>query len=183
MDISDAEAVRAALAGDPSAFALLVERHMRVTRAVAYAVLGNQADADDVTQDAFLLAFQRLAECRTPMRFRSWLLRIARNRAYNVADFLRVRRHERLVESMVDNHAVDPALHAERKQAADALERAIATLKPLQREIMLLHDMEAMTHAEIARIVGTSELMCRKHLMQARRQLRTQLHRHRLRDE
>jgi RNA polymerase sigma-70 factor (ECF subfamily) len=180
LDISDAEAVRATLAGDQSAFAVLVERHLRVTRAVAFAVLGNRADAEDVTQDAFLLAYRQLADCRAPDRFRSWLLRIARNRAYNVADLIRVRRHELLVDTIADARLLaDPALNAERQQTRAALLQAVAMLKPIQREVVMLHDMEGLSHAEIARVLGTSELMCRKHLMLARRQLRVSLQRHR----
>jgi len=180
LDISDAEAVRATLAGNQAAFALLVERHLRVTRAVAYAVLGNRADAEDVTQDAFLLAYRQLADCRAPARFRSWLLRIARNRAYNVADLLRVRRAERLSDALEDwRVAADPELHTARREARAALLQALAELRPVQREIVLLHDVEGLSHAEIARIVGTSELMCRKHLMQARRRLRVLLQHHR----
>lgn len=183
-ELTDAEAVRATLAGDQSAFALLVDRYLRVTHAVAYAVLGNRADAEDVAQDAFLLAYHRLAQCRAPQHFRSWLLRIARNRAYNVADMIRVRRHEQLADRFEDTNAhANPAAYAEQQQTRAALLQAVASLKPVQREVVLLHDLEGIAHAEIARVLGTSELMCRKHLMQARRRLRILLDQHRDPDE
>jgi RNA polymerase sigma-70 factor (ECF subfamily) len=180
MDLADAEAVRRTLAGEQNAFSVLVLRYIGPAHSVAYGVLGDELDAEDVVQDAFLIAFQRLSECRQPARFRSWLLRIVRNRAYNVADYRRLRRHEELSDVGAPLATEpDPATAAANRELREALTAALQRLRRVECEVLLLHDLEHLTHAEIATILGTSELMCRKHLMNARRRLREGLAGHR----
>jgi RNA polymerase sigma-70 factor (ECF subfamily) len=69
--------------GDSRAFDQLVRRHLRTAHAVARSKLDNPADADDVVQDAFIKALQRIDGCRNPEGFRGWLLVIVRNTAHN----------------------------------------------------------------------------------------------------
>ncbi|HIJ66189.1 MAG TPA: sigma-70 family RNA polymerase sigma factor, partial [Candidatus Hydrogenedentes bacterium] len=75
----DARIVRRVLSGQSPAFEALVERYMPAVRAAAMARLGNDADADDVVQEAFLKAYQALDSLRDPGKFGAWLLSIARN--------------------------------------------------------------------------------------------------------
>ena len=168
-----------ALAGDSGAFTVLVHRYTAVAHAVAMGVVGSEADADDVVQDAFLLAYRELRGVRDPAKFRVWLLRIVRNRAYNVMEFQRVRRHEVLSGYEAGSEEDDPSRLAEQSDARAAIVKALETLKPVQREVLWLHDVEGFPHAEIAELLGTSELMSRKHLMNARRALKPQLHQYR----
>lgn len=168
-----------ALAGDSGAFTVLVHRYAAVAHAVAMGVLGSEADAEDVVQDAFLLTYRELRSVRDPASFRAWLLRIVRNRAYNVLEFKRVRRHEVLSGYEPASDDDDPSSLAERSDARAAIMRAMDTLKPVLREVLWLHDVEGFAHAEIAELLRTSELMSRKHLMNARRALKVQLHQHR----
>src|SRR6185503_3402591 len=79
----NAQLVRQARAGDAAAFEELVRRHLRAAYAVALAVTGSDADAEDVVQDSFIVALQRLEDCRDPRRFSAWVLRIVRNRSLN----------------------------------------------------------------------------------------------------
>jgi RNA polymerase sigma-70 factor (ECF subfamily) len=174
--LEDADAVARTLAGDASAFALLVHRYTPTAHAVAYAVVQSDADADDVVQDAFLIAFRKLHTASEPQQFRAWFLRIVRNRAYNVMDFHRVRRHDELSGGEAASVESDPQSRAERSDTRAAIARALAKLKPVLREVFLLHDAEGFQHAEIAELLGVSELMSRKHLMNARRLLRGVLH-------
>ena len=83
MDETDAALVARMRRGDRRAMGTLLERYLRPSRAVALAVTGNEADADDVCQDAFVAAVERIEDCRDPSRFGSWLLQIVRNRARN----------------------------------------------------------------------------------------------------
>ena len=158
---------------------MLIHRHVAIAHAVARAVVDSDTDADDVVQDAFLLAYKELRSARDPSKFRAWLLRIVRNRAYNVIEFHRVRRHEVLSGYEPASDREDPAFLAERSDARAAILTAMAKLKPVLREILWLHDIEGFSHAEIAELLRTSELMSRKHLMNARHLLRTQLHHYR----
>ena len=85
----DAVLVARARRGEPAAFEALVRRHYRAAFAVALAVLGNRMDAEDVCQDAFVVAAERLDECRQPEKFAAWLLQVVRNRARNYVDYRR----------------------------------------------------------------------------------------------
>ena len=78
---ADAELVKAALKGQRQAFAELVKRYERAVRAVAMNVLADSHAAEDVAQDCFVIAYQKLSELRKPEAFGYWLLKIARREA------------------------------------------------------------------------------------------------------
>src|SRR5262249_51168825 len=99
MSIEDDSALVArARLGDGSAFTALVRRHLRAAIAVGLAVLHNSAEAEDLAQEAFVIAWQSLATCRDPARFVSWLFSIVRNRGLNRLQQQRVRAEKDVVE-------------------------------------------------------------------------------------
>jgi RNA polymerase sigma-70 factor (ECF subfamily) len=163
-----AELVIRAKGGETSAFDELARRHLRSAYAVALAVLGRPADADDVAQDAFISALERIDDCRDPARFSGWLIRIVRNRALNALEKRKVRDADEL-----DDHGgvVELGDAGLRRQLLAALH----TLSSIQREIVLLHDLDGWSHAELAEALGLSETNCRQHLFTARRALRAEL--------
>ena len=177
---ADADAVRRALAGDTAAFTELVHRHTTAAYGVARSVVESDADAEDVVQDAFLLAYRELHTARDATKFRAWFLRIVRNRAFNVVEFRRVRRHETLSGYEPAPAGGDPLALAERNEQLDAILAAAAKLKPLHREVFWLHDVEGFSHDEIADLLHTSAGMSRRHLMNARRHLQIELRSHRI---
>ena len=166
-----ADLVRRARDGDGEAFAGLVRRYLRAARAVALAELGEPSDAEDACQDAFVTALERLEECRRPERFGGWLMQIVRNRARN----LRRSRHVRATASLDEIASAVPGPSAERAELRDRLERALAELPAVQREIVLLHDLEGLRHAEIADALGMTEGASRVSLHRARTALRAAL--------
>lgn len=175
---SDSRLVERARAGDARAFGELVRRHLKTAHAVALGVLGNPADAEDVCQDAFLVALERLEECREPPRFVAWLLRMVRNRALNALESRALRQGEPLdqvAEAASAAKGDDPGREAERSELRDRLLTALAGLPPAQREVVLLHDLEGWRHREIADLLGTSEGATRVRLHEARRTLRARL--------
>jgi RNA polymerase sigma-70 factor (ECF subfamily) len=173
---SDSRLVERARAGDARAFEELVRRHLKAAHAVALGVLGNPADAEDVCQDAFLTALERLEECRDPSRFAAWLLRIVRNRALNARESRALRQGEPLDEQAAGVAGdADPGREAERSELRDRLLAALAGLPPAQREVVLLHDLEGWRHREIAELLGTTEGATRVRLHEARRSLRARL--------
>jgi RNA polymerase sigma-70 factor, ECF subfamily len=176
----DADAVRRALDGDATAFAALVHRHAAIAFSVARAVVESDADAEDVVQDAFLRIHGELRACRDPSKFRAWLLTIVRNRAYNVVEFRRVRRHEALSGEEPTPAGDDPESLVERDDQRTAILAAVAKLTPTRREVFWLHDVEGFDHEEIAGLLRISPGMSRKHLMNARRHLQRELHHHRI---
>ena len=163
------ELVTRAKRGDASAFDQLVRRHLRAAYAVALAVLGRPADADDVAQDAFISALERIDDCREPARFSGWLIKIVRNRALNALAKRRLRDADELTNE--GSFSTTPNDVALRRQ----LLAALATLTEVQREIVLLHDLDGWSHSELADALGLSEVNCRQHLFTARRALRAEL--------
>ena len=146
-----------------------MRRHLRAAYAVALAVLGRPADAEDVAQEAFIAALERIDDCREPARFSGWLIQIVRNRARNALERRRLR----------DSAAAVPDTAAPSDEA-DVVVRAhllgaLASLTPVQREIVLLHDLDGWTHSELAEALGLTEVNCRQHLFTARRALRAEL--------
>jgi RNA polymerase sigma-70 factor (ECF subfamily) len=172
--MGDEELVNRVLAGETAAYADLVCRHRRAALARALAVVGEPADADDVAQDAFVQAYDQLATCRNRARFGAWLLTIVHRRALNHLRTVRRRRAVPLDDALPapnDAHLV----RAERDDLRRRLLDALATLPAVQREVVLLADVEHRSHAEIAATTGLSVTMSRRHLSDARRRLRALL--------
>ncbi len=167
----DATLVDRARRGHPDAFAALVRRHFKKAYTVALALLSNGMDAEDVCQDAFLKALERLDDCREPDKFASWLLQIVRNRAHNFRDYRRVRAAVSIELTGVagPEDASDEAVQADLRTR---LERALGRLSDMQRQVVLLHDLEGLKHREIAERIEISEGMSRQHLFNARKTLR-----------
>lgn len=172
---TDSRLVARTLAGDAGAFEELVRRHLRSANAVALGVLGNPADAEDVCQEAFLTALERLEECRDPERFAAWLLRIVRNRALNSRESRALRQGEPLESVAEAAGGGNPERDVEKSELRERLLAALSGLTPAQREVVLLHDLEGWKHREIADLLGISEEASRVRLLQARRKLRTRL--------
>lgn len=175
MPDADARLLQRAREGDAAAFEQLVRGHLRTVYAVALAVLGDPADAEDAAQDAMLRALERLDQCRDPAKFVPWLLQIARNRARNL-------RRARTLRSMLPLFGAEeqpardrPDRDAERAELRDRLLAGLATLTPVQREVVLLHDLEGWKHREIAEVLELAEGTIRYHLSTARKRLRSQL--------
>ena len=171
MEESDAALVARVRAGDARAADWLLERYFRACRAVALAVTGNEADADDACQEGFVQAIERIDDCRHPSRFGGWLLQIVRNRARNL-----VRRHAVRAAEPLELHEVAGAGSAEaeveRNELRTLLLTALAELPEAQREVVLLHDLEGWTHEEIAGRLELPAGTVRSHLHHARRRLR-----------
>lgn len=171
MEETDADLVALVRLGDRRAADLLLRRYLRSCRAVALAVTGSEADADDACQDAFVAAMERIDGCRDPSRFGAWLLRIVRNRARNLLRREKVRRTEPLEETAAAA-ASSAAAALELGELRERLRAALATLPDVQREIVLLYDLEGWKHEEIAELLELPRGTVRSHLHHARRRLR-----------
>lgn len=157
--------------GEPRAFETIVRRHLRSAYVVALAVLRRPTDAEDVAQEALIMALERIDTLREARHFRSWLLQIVRNQALN----WRSRRRLRDVSEQAPGELAYDACPPDALAFRFRLLEAMAVLGSSEREVVLLHDMEGWTHAEIAEALDISVVMSRQHLFQARRKLRTHL--------
>jgi RNA polymerase sigma-70 factor, ECF subfamily len=174
MSATNAELVELARNGDSTAFEALVRRHFRAAFGVALGVLGEPAEAEDATQDAFVTALERLDDC-DPVRFTAWFLRIVRNQAISALRRRSVRIAAPLEVANNTASGSDPALETARSRLRERLTAAIGRLPERQREVLLLHDLEGYRHREIAELLGMPEGTVRYTLFQARRAARALL--------
>ena len=173
---SDAELVAAARAGDARAFGALVARHQQAACAVACAASGDPASAEDLAQEAFVVAWRRLGALSEPDRFGPWLCGIVRNVAR--AARRHQRRHAPAATAAPERLGQIPAeapTPLEEAAAREALGRAWAALGRLprrHRESLVLYCRLGESHAQVAAALGVSEEAVRQRLSRARRQLR-----------
>ncbi len=172
--MDDAALVARARAGDSEAFESLVRRHYRAAWAVALAVTGSRADAEDVCQDAWVRALAKLDSLREPELFARWLLQVVRNTAHNRRVYMK-RRATTQLDDLPAAAQADPRYDPETLDLGARLEDALAQLTETQREVVLLHDLEGWEHRAIALALGLTETNSRQHLFQARKRLRARL--------
>jgi len=163
--------VHRARRGEANAFSELVRAYLRPAYAIALSVVGRPADAEDIAQEAFLKAFQSLDTCREPEHFSAWLFQIVRNRARNFLDSRRLR------DVAPEGAKILEFVTAPSEAAGmrESLLSALADLDADKRAVVLLHDLENWTHAEIAESLDISEVHSRQHLFKARQMLRMKL--------
>src|SRR5216684_4596949 len=166
--------VARAVAGDRAAFGVLVERYAGVARRVAWAILGNAADADDAAQDAFLSALVKLDQYDPRRPFGPWLMRIVANAATDRRRRRAVRQAEALEPELAGGGS-RPDLDAERRALGERLRAALAQLPERRRLAVVLFDVEGYSHAEIADILSIPEGTARSEVFHARRTLRSLL--------
>ena len=168
---ADESLVRGAQAGDSQAFGVLVGRYMRAAYAVSLSVTGRHESAEDAAQEAFMVALERLDDCRTPDRFAGWLMTIVRNRARNLVR-REVLRDTDVVPETSAARGRTPEEDMEHTELLERLGSALRRLPEVQREIVLLHDLEGWRHREIAERLGIPSGTVRSHLHFARKSLR-----------
>jgi RNA polymerase sigma-70 factor (ECF subfamily) len=168
--VGDAYLVRRAQEGYVDAYEALVARHAPRAYRVALRLLGNSHDAEDVTQEALIAAWQALPRFRADASFATWLYRIVTTRALNA-----INRSRRTDSAPTDSELHDtgrgPADQVERAQTADAVTAAVAALPPPQQLALVLHEFEGLSYAQIAEITASTVPAVRSHLYRARRTL------------
>ena len=169
---ADTELVRRAAEGDTRAFEALYRRHAARVHGAVWRLSGmNTARAEELTQEAFVRAWQKLGSFRFESAFSTWLHRLAVNVA--LMD-LRSRDPEDTVEDEVLHAAMDPSTPFCAGERAD-LEQAVAKLPPRARAVLVLHDVEGWKHEEIGRELGMAVGSSKAQLHRARGLLRRML--------
>jgi uncharacterized protein len=165
MGVRDDELVTAALAGDPAAFAALVERNRARVEAVIERMVGEEAE--DLVQEALLRAYLGLSQLRDPARFGAWLCGIAVNLAK-----MRLRRRA-LERRLLAEPTFDGGF--EERELLELVRDAVDVLPSGQRDVVLMHYIDGLSCEEIAALLDSSPGAVRVRLHRARRQLREQL--------
>ncbi|GMV93660.1 MAG: hypothetical protein AMXMBFR82_34380 [Candidatus Hydrogenedentota bacterium] len=171
--VSDAEIVRRVLAGKRDEFGVLVERYLAVVQAVAYARTGNRADAQDVAQDTFLTAFEKLDTVRDVASIGAWLTTIARHRAVRL-----MQQRQRRVELQERNLPQEPEVHMpspEKAEIRELLRQEVLRLDEDYREVLMLHYFAGKKIREVAALLDISVDAAKKRLQRAREALSASL--------
>jgi RNA polymerase sigma-70 factor (ECF subfamily) len=180
--------VHAAQQGDISAFEQLIKRYDRNVFRIAQHITQNREDAEDVVQDAFLKAYQKLDQFQGNSKFYTWLVRIAVNEALMR---LRKRKTDKTVSMDEEVETDDGSLPREfadwspnpeqqfrQSELNDILARAIQGLPASFRTVFVLRDVEGLSTEETAETLGLSVPAVKSRLLRARLQLRERLSRH-----
>lgn len=173
-DAEETALVDRATRGDPAAFDALVRRHLPGALVAAERLLGDRADAEDLVQDAFLRALDRLPLLDPNRPFGPWFFTLLRNLGINQLRAKRVRHTE---PELLDAASPDalPDEEMERAEVRERFDAALAALTPRQREIVVLFEVEGWKGAEIAEHLGLTPENVRWHLHQAKKSLRVSL--------
>ena len=173
------------LAGDTQLYHELIRPYERSVYVMALSYVRNEADAEDIAQEAFLKAFHNLASFRAEAKFSTWLVSIALNEARS-----RLRREgsvrmESIDQTPEEGGHVSPAMlrdwrevpseALERKEVRQMLKRAVTGLPDIYREVFLLRDVEELNIAETATTLGISIASVKVRLHRARLMLQKQL--------
>jgi RNA polymerase sigma-70 factor (ECF subfamily) len=170
------ELVTRAQHGDQLAFDELVRRTHADTYTLAYRLCGNEEDARDVVQDAYLRAFKGLKRFRGDAQFTTWLYRITANCANTLMSKRHKHRHDELVDTVEDTDlARDPSAQADVMALRADLADALQELSPKLRAVVLLRDVYELPHEDIAAELGISETAAKVRLHRARLQLKERL--------
>jgi RNA polymerase sigma-70 factor, ECF subfamily len=179
----DEALVRAAQAGDLDAFNVLVQRHERPVFNVALRLLRDVGLAEDATQDAFIRAWQNIGTFQTGS-VRSWLYKIATNRAYDMLRASARRPAGSLEAEMVEIEPIwasggqgdeSPDAHALRRELSIYLERALTALPDDQRMVVMLVDVQGLDYHEVAETMGIALGTVKSRLSRARAKIRQAL--------
>jgi RNA polymerase sigma-70 factor, ECF subfamily len=162
------ELVRLAKKGDERGFAGLVRLHQRRAYIVARSIVMTHEDAEDAVQEGFLRAYQALDRFDPGQTFSAWLNRIVANAALDLARRKKVRNAEELTDSIPAAFR-DPA---ESRELRERLDAGLAQLSPRARAVIVMHDVEGFTHAEIGEMLGIPGGTARSDLHHARQKLR-----------
>lgn len=174
VEVDDTELVERVRRGDVEAFDLIVTRHMKRAYSVAYRLLGQREDAEDLVQDAFMAALEKIDTFQSGRSFAPWFYRILVNRGLNSRKSRSLRRMEVLPAEISDTRR-SPLKDTEQAELRARLTEVLAMLPPRQKSIVELFELEGFSSLEIAEVLGLSDGTVRWHLHQARAKLREAL--------
>lgn len=156
--------------GDERAFKGLAQRHVGLTIGLAYRLVGNRADAEEIAQEAMLRVWTQAPRWQPHAKFRTWLYRVVTNLAIDR------RRRKPMLGLEAAGDPIDPAPQAgeriESRQTAELVRKAVADLPDRQRAALVLTHYEELSNIEAADLLGTSVGGLESLLVRARRTLR-----------
>jgi RNA polymerase sigma-70 factor (ECF subfamily) len=185
-EYGEEDLIRQICAGQTELFCTLIAPYQRTVYAIAYSVVNNAADAEEVAQEAFLNALKSLANFRADSKFSTWLIQITLNEARARLRGNRAHLHHSLDGSsrgedsdFVPRDLADwreiPSEALARKELREKIEQALLTLRPIYREVLVLRDVEHFSVTETAEALGISKDLVKTRLLRARLKMREAL--------
>ena len=180
-DRSDAELVNQIRGGDPESYSTLVARYQGHVYGLAYSLVNNWADAQDIAQETFIRAYVNLDQLKDPARFAPWLRRVtfgvAMNwlRAYRPAFYQQIESQVDLEGLEVPDFAPGPQEVVERKELAEAVQRAIQSLPPKYRVPLTMFHLDGLSFQKVADFLDIPLGTAKSLLHRARGKLRVAL--------
>jgi RNA polymerase sigma-70 factor (ECF subfamily) len=174
-DPGEALLIERAQNGDAGAYDDLVARYLRRVVSIAWGIVRNAQDAEDLAQEAFVKAYQSIGRFRSDEPFGPWIFRIVTNLSLDVMKHRNRFPQETLGEERPAARRDSAELPARSNELAERIDAAIESLPGMQRVVARLHLVEELEHAEIAAITSLSEGTVRSHLSLARKKLREKL--------
>ena len=175
------EIIEKVVAGDTEAFEALVLEHQNKVYSLALRMVGNEEDARDMAQEAFIRAFNSLAGFRGDSKFSVWIYRLTSNICI---DFLRSRAKKRTVsmtwsdeeggeagELEIPDETWSPAERLERSETRESVRRGLDSLSPQYREILLLREINGLSYDEISEALGIEPGTVKSRIFRARKKL------------
>lgn len=186
--LSDEELVNRSVAGESEAFDMLVLRYQHRLYGVIYNMTSNHQDTNDLLMEVFEKAYRSIESFKQQSAFYTWIYRIAMNRTLNWIEKRKKFRKEMSLndvdlEEGVSKDLLDPSFQSDPRKQSYLKELQIELNKSLQklshehRAVVVLFDIEDLSHAEIARILNCSEGTVRSRLHYAHKQLQKSLDR------
>lgn len=161
--------------GDAGAYEYLVSKYLRRVVAIAFGIVRNAHDAEDLAQEAFVKAYRSIGRFRAGESFGPWISRIVTNLALDVLKHRTRFRHEEITEAQPAARRDDAELPAVSSEIAARIDAALEELPEMQRIVARLHIVEEFGHGEIAAMTGLSDGTVRSHLSHARAKLKAKL--------
>ena len=184
----DLDLVHATKDGDVAAFEQLVKRYDRKLLRIAQCVTHNREDSQDAVQEAFLKAYQNMAEFREDSQFSTWLIRITLNQSLMKLRKQRAVREVSLDEGFqadedilpieVTDWAADPEQLYRASELRNILIKALKELRPVLRAVFVLRDIEGLSTTQTAEVLNLSHTAVKARLWRGRLQLRERLNRY-----
>ena len=178
--MNEAQAIAGCISGDPDSFQTLYELHKQRVYSLCLRMIHNSAEAEDLTQEAFMQLFRKIGTFRGDSAFSTWMHRLTVN-------IVLMRIRKKSLDQVSLDHEADDTQELPKKQYGSndthllglvdrvTLEKAIAALPKGYKTVFVLHDIEGYGHNEIAKLIGCSVGNSKSQLFKARRKLRSYL--------
>jgi len=172
-------AVKASQAGDKAAFGVLIDQHYKNIYRFAYHCTGNHQDADDICQETFLRAFDRIGQLKNGGSFREWIFKIASNLSRKHIKKTKISKNFTAatdsLDKLYENNDMSPFEKCTQNEKASFIRQQLQEMSERLRTVTVLVLMEDLAQKEVAKILNRSEPSISRDLVEAKKWLQSRL--------